>query len=243
MIKRLLSIVVAIAFCLQAEGQSTFTPEWNIGVGFGPTISSLSIIPTKQSLSLKSNSIPQFHGGVSVRYISERYLGFIAELNFSQQGWEQNFENLTNVSVANEFVYKQKLNYIELPLLTHIYFGNKRFRGFVNLGPKVGYMLSETTEMSETLKSWLVGDFSSEPTPDPTKYTLAHYNKKADKKFDYGLMGGLGVELRTGIGNFSLEGRYYMGLADIYNNRKSDDFYRSAHRIISARLTYYIKAF
>ena len=53
-----------------------------------------------------------------------------------------------------------------------------------------------------------------------------------------GLVGGMGVELRTGIGNFVLEGRYYFGLSDFYGNSKSDPYSRSAHSYIGGRLTY-----
>ena len=57
-------------------------------------------------------------------------------------------------------------------------------------------------------------------------------------KFDYGIAGGAGLEVRTGIGNFILEGRYYFGLNDFYNNTKRDYFGRSAHATIIGKLTY-----
>ena len=60
----------------------------------------------------------------------------------------------------------------------------------------------------------------------------------ADRKFDYGIAGGAGLEVRTGIGNFILEGRYYFGLNDFYNNTKRDYFGRSAHATIIGKLTY-----
>jgi hypothetical protein len=46
------------------------------------------------------------------------------------------------------------------------------------------------------------------------------------------------VELRTGAGNFLVEGRYYYGLADFYNSTKKDYFSRSAHTTIFAKITY-----
>jgi len=64
-------------------------------------------------------------------------------------------------------------------------------------------------------------------------------------RVDYGLIGGVGMELKTGIGDFNLEGRYYFGLGDVFNSRRSDNAYfsRSAHRLIEAKLTYYIRIF
>ncbi|MEN9919533.1 MAG: hypothetical protein RL662_1969 [Bacteroidota bacterium] len=232
MTNRLLATILVGVLCIQLYGQNKFIPEWNIGVGFGPTVASMSIVPTNQSNSLDVKSISQLHGGISARYISEKNLGFIAELNYSQAGWESKYD------VDNGYKHIHKLNYIELPFMTHIYFGSKKIRGFVNIGPKVQYLISEKETLNDKLQAWLTNE-----KPDPIVNEIAQYNKKADRNFDYGLVAGLGGELRTAIGNFSLEGRYYMGFGDIYNSRKSDDFSRSAHRIMSVRLTYYIKPF
>lgn len=60
----------------------------------------------------------------------------------------------------------------------------------------------------------------------------------AENKFDYGIIGGGGLEARTGIGNFILEARYYFGLSDFYNSTKKDFFSRSAHSYIGGKLTY-----
>ena len=64
-----------------------------------------------------------------------------------------------------------------------------------------------------------------------------------EKKFDWGLCGGPGFELRTGIGSFLLEGRYYYALGDIFNSRKEDYFSKSSSQVISAKLTYMIPIF
>jgi hypothetical protein len=63
------------------------------------------------------------------------------------------------------------------------------------------------------------------------------------KKVDYGLTGGAGIELKMGKGNLNLEGRYYFGLGDVFESRRSKNAYfsRSAHRLIEAKLTYYIQ--
>ena len=60
----------------------------------------------------------------------------------------------------------------------------------------------------------------------------------ADNRFDYGITGGAGVELRTKAGNFLVEGRYYYALSDFYNSTKKDYFSRSAHGVITAKITY-----
>ena len=41
-----------------------------------------------------------------------------------------------------------------------------------------------------------------------------------------------------GPGNFIVEGRYYYALSDFYGSTKKDFFSRSAHGVITAKITY-----
>jgi hypothetical protein len=60
-----------------------------------------------------------------------------------------------------------------------------------------------------------------------------------EKKFDYGIMAGAGIEYsHPKVGHFILEGRYYYGLGDIYGNSKSDYFGRSNFGQIVIKMTY-----
>lgn len=224
MIKKTLAVLLFTLICVKGYSQSEFTPEWNFGANFGGTFSSMSFVSTDPTQSVDTKMLQQFRGGVSVRYISEKNLGFIAELNYSQQGYEQKFDK------EETSKFKQELAYIQLPFLTHIYFGRKG-RVFVNLGPQISFLVGERKNR----------DLSSADY-DETKAS-AHYNLKAQNKFDYGLVVGLGFELRTGVGNFALEGRYYMGFSDIYSSHKTDPFSRSANRVMSAGITYYVNPF
>lgn len=241
MIKTCKVFILFLLLSLSAYSQKKFEREWNVGIGGGPTFSSVDIEEQNSSNGLKTKNMLQFHGGVSVRYLNERNVGFIAEINYSQQGWEEDFskriESEGALSDSKDYVHKHKLNYVEIPFLTHIYFGDK-FRFFFNLGPKISYMVSESEEISQDLIDLLSsgnltdGDITNQ------------YFHKAEKSIDYGIMGGGGFEFRTkNIGSFSLEGRYYYGLGDIYKNKKSDFFQRSANRVISVKLTYYVKLF
>ena len=234
-------IVFILAFvCMsaaQSYGQNKFKPEWNVGVGFGPTFSAVDFVTTTNgSGPLNTVSKKQFHGGLSIRYMSEKNLGLIAELNYSQQGWDQEFSESSKYDFT-QLSHTHTLNYIELPILTHIYFGNK-VRFVINLGPKISFLMSESEKMSTALS-----DYIASGNMEPSEMATYQFGRNAETKIDYGIMGGLGLEFRTGIGNFMLEGRYSFGLGDIYNNSKSDYFGRSANRVISARLTYFVKIF
>lgn len=198
--------------------QDTFKQELAVGGSFGVNFSSVTFVP-----KVKTNMSMKYNGGLTIRWETEKNLGLQAELNFSQQGWDEKFDD-------PKYKYTRTINYIEIPFLTHIYFGSKRFKAFVNLGPKVGYAIGESTDQN------LNG-------ANPTGKEDAQHNMSVEKKFDWGICGGPGIELRTGIGYFLLEGRYYYALGDIFNSRKEDVFSKSSGQVISAKLTYLIPLF
>ena len=202
---------------LLAWGQSAFQREWTAGASFGVGFSSVSFSPRVLTTMQMG-----FTGGGTIRWITEPHLGLQLEANFIQQGWEERYDQ------APEYHYSRTINYIEIPFLTHIYFGSNRFRGFFNLGPRIGFALSESTESN------LNGTNPSPNRPD-TQHELP-----IQKKFDWGLCGGPGIELRTAIGYFLLEGRFNLSLSNIYNSHKGDTFSKSANQVITAKLTYLI---
>lgn len=194
-----------------------------IGINGGVNLSSVSFEP---SIKEKTFLTPSF--GVTIRYISERYLkmfcGIQAEINYSQRGWKENIDDGTGDT------YQRSMNYVEVPLMAHLAFGKDKGYGarfVLNLGPQIGYLLEESEKKSE---AW-------HPNERPSG-VIWQYGKMAESKFDYGIVGGVGIEARTGIGNFLLEARYYFGLSDFYHSTKKDPFSRSAHSYIAGRLTY-----
>lgn len=201
----------------------------SLGVSGGMGTSRVSFIPSiKQTLSLG----PTF--GVSLRHISEKYFFLICgtqiECNFASRGWTELIED----GSGNE--YTRVANYVEVPFLAHLGFG-REFRGFqghINLGPQVGYLLNER-EIYGGQKPW---DVSNRPNN-----VTEQYGKAIENKLDYGITASLGVEMRTGSGNFGLEGRYYFGLGNIYGITKKDYFGRCANSTISVRATYSFNLF
>lgn len=196
-------------------------PRNNFAVGFnaGANYNNISFQPT-----IKQNGLLGITGGLTARYISEKYFAMIcgvqAELNYSQRGWDEKFEDLND-----DRVYSREMTYVEIPFLAHLAFGRDRgAQFFINLGPQIGFMLSDKEKREGT---WTDAQLTQE-----------QYGKSIENKFDYGIVGGAGLEIRTKAGNFLLEGRYYFGLADFYNSTKKDYFSKSAHTTISARISY-----
>ncbi len=193
----------------------------NLAVGFngGLNFNRVSFSPTVPQETLQG-----INCGLTARYISEKYFSMICgaqiELNFSQHGWS---ESQTDYPLLS---YKSTMNYIEIPFLAHLAFGKERgMQFFIHAGPQIGFLIEEKREQS--------GDWDS-----AENLIVEQHNLNAENKFDYGITGGLGVELRTKAGNFLLEGRYYYALSDFYNSTKKDYFSRSAHNVITVKFSY-----
>ena len=221
-------LMLSAALTIQSQQNSDFNPQLFFGVGAGPIFSQVDFVPNVPQTMAQGLS-----GGVSLKYISEKHLGLLAELNFTQRGWKEDFSETDNP----EHSYSRTLSYIELPLMTHIYFGNK-VRFVLNLGPQVSFLLSDKGDMNDALSVYMDGVLTE--TPD---FPIGGQYQSIDKRFDYGLVGGLGLEFNTGIGSFDLEGRYYFGLGDSFDNTRSSasNFSRSASRYFAGKLTYYFK--
>jgi hypothetical protein len=210
---------LCVAWVAQAAGQTKFRQELAVGGSFGMGISTVSFAP-----KIEQKQLQGLQFGATIRWITENHLGLIGEVNFSQQGWNERFED-------PQYFYTRRLNFVDIPFLTHIYFGSKRVRVFFNLGPKIGFLLSEST--SENV-------IASPPQNTSTAYQTAQWTKPVENAFAWGICGGLGLELRTGIGSFQLEGRYYYALGDIFGNRKADPFPKSSSQVIFGKISYLI---
>lgn len=153
------------------------------------------------------------HAGFTVRYIEENHFGIIGELNFVQRGWEENFEE-------DPFSYRRTLNYIELPVLAHIYFGSSRAHFFFNAGPQIGLMVGESTSSNFDYRN-------PESVPGfPLKdRQIAQYNLKGQKKLDFGITAGIGGEFFINSRNsITLEGRFYYGLGNVVKTGRTETF-------------------
>ena len=169
------------------------------GVNGGVNLNSASFTPT-----IKQNSLMGITGGLTARYISEKYFAMICgaqvELNISQRGWDELFEmedeNGQTIKVPGK-TYTRKMTYVDIPFLAHLAFGRERgLQFFVHAGPQIGFLIGE----SETIEGIDMNTLSNTQK--------AIYGVKIQNKFDYGITGGGGVELRTKkAGSFLVEGR------------------------------------
>ena len=224
--KIILAVALFVATLQLTAQKQIFEPQFYLGVNGGammPTIDFLPKVMQKSELGVV--------GGLSARYITEKNLGLLVELNYAQRGWNEDHEDFPDRS------YRRTLNYIELPFMTHVYFG-KKVKFVVNAGPQIAYLLNSSATMSDEMSDYI------DRLHQSTNPNAAAQYRDDFKRFDYGIIGGAGVGMNMGSGDLFLEGRYYFGLGDIFESRKSkENFYfnRSAHRIIEVKLSYYFK--
>lgn len=216
-----LGCLVSVLSIHAQQRDPNFNRELLLGAKAGVSIPSISFSP-----SVAQNVWVGYTAGVSMRYTEENLFGLIVEANFTQRGWDEKFE-------GDPYNYRRTLNYLEIPFMTHIYFGSDKFHAFVNLGPQLGFVLNDVK----------TANFDMAAPPSFTDYNKIDevYTLPVKNRFDYGITGGLGVEMRFNKHVVVLEGRYYFGLGDVFGNRKSDIFSgSSANRGFAVTLSYMI---
>lgn len=219
--KTLLRLLIALIFVvpLRASTQRYYSPDFAIGVKGGATFSFLDWQPT-----VRQKTVSGFTAGVACRYTEERNFGLVAELNITQRGWAENYPAETGLS------YRRTFTNLMLPVMTHIFFGKEKFKGFVNLGPEVGIMIDD-----KITANFDYADPAAVPG-FPRNYRTDQLNMQPGSRFDYGIAGGLGCELRLRRKHSILiEGRFYYGLANVFPAGRRDVF--GASRSLSAEVT------
>lgn len=220
--KILLCFIVLLVSSSEASGQRYFRPRFEVGLSGGATLGSQSFSP-----SIKKKMLQGITAGVKFRYSEEKLFGLMAELNLTQRGWKEDFDE-------TEFTYQRKLTYIELPVMTHINFGSRKFRGFVNLGPSVSYMIGENISSNF--------DYHNPASVEGFPIHDRHVNQMTmavKNKFDYGITAGAGMEfIIKRRHSIMLEGRYYFGLGNIFPAAKKDEFSASRGTSINITLSY-----
>lgn len=185
----ILFVLVTTSLGLSAQ-RKPYNTEVYWGINGGMTGSQVLFKPT-----VSQSFLTGYNGGLVFRYINAKSLGLQAEINYQERGWLEKDNN-----------YSRRLNYLELPFMTHFNFGNK-FRTFFNIGPKFSYLISEKTLIYNTVNS-----------------TQHQHSQAVERPFEYGLVAGTGFYLRMKRQVIQIEARAGFSAIDIYSNAASDPF-------------------
>lgn len=213
--------------------------ELSVGVNGGYVMSNVGFNP-----SIPQKSLGGLTGGLTVRYTCEKYFNsicaLVGEVNYTQTGWKEDILTAEDLPVINPVTgvaeeYQRSLTYIQVPLMARMGWGRERkgVQFFCQLGPQVGVFLGDK------VKSNFEWDKRNTADRIGAQRDAAQDSLPIQRKFDYGIVGGLGLEYsHPKVGHFIIEGRYYYGLGDIFNNSKRDYFGRSNLNNIVIKLTY-----
>lgn len=174
-------------------------PEMYVGLHGGVIASTVFFSPDVSNMTpITKGSVLGGNGGLVFRWSGQKCCAVQVELNYMQRGWHE----------ANEAGgYSRKLHYMEIPFLMHIYFGKPSFRGFVNLGPQIGYCLYD--DHGKGMR----------------QNTYAPQYAPIDKPFDWGIAGGLGGYYRSkNAGIYQIEVRFNYSLGNLFASSATDYF-------------------
>jgi hypothetical protein len=230
--RRIILLIYFICGFLSLSAQrNTFLQEITVGINGGINFSKVSFLHNVPYLSNQLGDVSMRSGmrfGLTTRYIAQKHFGIQMEVNFHQGGWSERFSEIMINQVSFEDVsLSRRINYLEVPLLAHIYFGNKT-RFFVNVGPKIGFLIYYG-DLNHNLTDIQLAAFENN---DP-RFSDDGYNS-----VDYGLSVGGGMDFLIGRFHTIVEGRYTFGFADLYNSTKKDVFQRSNNQNVAVIFTF-----
>ncbi|MBQ9231788.1 MAG: PorT family protein [Prevotella sp.] len=235
--KLLLFCLFALLPSITKAQVGEYRTDFAVGVNGGYVLSNVGFTP-----DVPQRMLGGMTAGVTFRYTCEKYFksicAIVAEVNIAQVGWKEDIMGLEDQPLyyegdANALHYERKMTYLQIPLFARLGWGRERkgLQGFFQIGPQFGIFMNESTNTN------LVEGKS--PTETRSSTIVAQESMPVEKKFEYGIVGGAGIEFSMPkVGHFLLEGRYYYGLGNLYGNTKSDYFAKSNFGQIVIKATY-----
>jgi hypothetical protein len=219
-------LLLGASTAAQAQENEEQKNRWSVGVKGGITLP--SVISSNQSLlrtGFRTQSRIRYTGGVAVQYLTEKNFGLQVEFNYTQRGWEERPPLGLEGRLPTRF-YRVNLDYAEVPVLAHGYFGKRNLRLFLNAGVYLAYLLSAETERASI--------------PDDEDITI-FYEAQFQNRIDFGVRGGGGVEVVTRVGMFQAEGSYNFGLNSVMDKNVQQIPHIVQNSTVAITLGYYVQ--
>ena len=194
--------------------------QWRVGVNGGATYNH-STISKHYMTDYQWKDRWGVTLGVMGQYDVNDWLGVRAELDWTQKNYRLTRQILSNLD------YKYVNNYLQLPVMASFSFGGKQLRGFCNAGVYGGYWLTSGREGTDfNNSSEKVYEFSEN----------IEFNDERDQRFDFGFVGGIGLEYRfCQRWAAQVEMRYYYSTVSTQKDymRLSDPRYNSTLGVLA----------
>ena len=218
--RRLVLTISAVLISVVCLAQPKLShEEMYVGAHAGAIASMYRFAPVEVKQSWKHPFLG-WNGGLVFRYAGHKVCGMQVEINYMQRGWYETNQD-----------YTRQLDYIEVPFLMHLYFG-KKARGFINLGPQIGYCIRST-------ESGTVPTAQDLARKAGGTSKVAHQYADVEKPFDWGIAGGAGFYYRSKYaGVYQLEARFNWSFGNTFNDSKMDYFDYSTPMSLSLNFAY-----
>lgn len=213
----LIALFAALVGGSVAAAQSTktdFRPRFMIGPTMGVNLSSVIFQP-KVEQKFKIG----YDGGVVLRYDATTYAGIWLEVDYSVRGWKEVPE------LYPQRYYEQTLRFINIPFMTHFMIGSGPLKLTIDGGTHFGIYLSESNR----------NNYPGEGEEKLERVYTAHHGLQVQKKFAWGLGGGVGAEYHLSSMVIGARLSYVYGLGELFNNSVSDVFVKSSEQIFAGK--------
>lgn len=197
----------------EAKVRPPFSQHLWLGAHGGIMASRFSFTP-----SVRQSSYMGYVGGAMLRYDVERGASLQVELNYQRTGWRERYDDPA-------LSYQRELDYLDLPILSHLYFDLGGAKLFLNLGPFLGYQLKESAQ--------LTGEASM------TEQARLRHALATRYRLFWGLGGGPGLSISLGgRQRLELEGRFVYGLGNLFSTERTSAYVQSSEMRFGLTLNY-----
>ncbi len=205
-----------------AAGRLPAAAQVQIGVHGGLSIPDIrGNADDKFSQGFTSREGPFF--GIFADIGLSRHFSLVVELNYTSQGGQDNGMQLittlppglpTGMDLYADFQNETILDYIELPVLGRLTFGDK-IKFFISAGPYAGYLVRAKAVTSGSSLIFLDRAGSMPIVPSPVSFDASTDVMDSLERWNFGLAGGGGIVFPAGPGNLILEAHFELGLSTI----------------------------
>ncbi|TCN72096.1 outer membrane protein with beta-barrel domain [Acetobacteroides hydrogenigenes] len=189
--RQLYTLILIAGIAATAAAQKPSKPAKKyVGINVGYGIAGIMFQPDLKQTSYAGS----YSGGLSFKYMAEKYMAFQAELNYTHRGYKK--------PEIGDSIYTRTYNSIMLPIMAQGNVSYKRVSVLLNLGAYASYMIDSKDQIKNkgiTYKN----DYD--------------FFLKRDRRYEFGVLGGVGLGFKLDPITIQVESRYYYGLTNLYN--------------------------
>lgn len=184
-----------------------------VGVEYGVSFSRMSFNPTyTQSSLFVPNTFGVFYTRYGKMFGYLPYFGFKAGLRYSHEGYKFKENKDTKTTPNIEGAVQAIMDVVEIPLMAHLHMDGMHYKVMADLGIYGGYRMS------------------IKRTGDAVSESIKNSFLDTDRRFDYGLCGGVGFGLVFDPVEFHFNVNVRYSWGTIYDpDYVSKDYYRFAY--------------